>query len=169
MPRVYISLGSNINKQQNVANGLNALAELYGELTLSSLYESQSLGFDGNDFYNMVIGIDSELPIEDIASQLREIEFRFGREPNATKYSSRTLDLDILLYDDLVLSTPVQIPRDEILTSAFVLWPLAEIAPDHKHPIIQKRFSEIWNEFNLKQQLKPIAFQWEISASSIEV
>ena len=169
MPRVYISLGSNINKQENVANGLNALSEQYGELTLSSLFESKALGFDGGNFFNMVIGIDSDQPLAKIANILREIEYQYGRDPNAKKFSSRTLDLDILLYGNLVTAQPVQLPRDEILTSAFVLWPLAEVAPDLIHPTQQRRIAELWQAFDQEQQLTPIDYRWEKSASSIEI
>ncbi|GAA5139905.1 2-amino-4-hydroxy-6-hydroxymethyldihydropteridine diphosphokinase [Thalassotalea piscium] len=162
MAQVYISLGSNVNKEANVANGLNALHHAYGELILSSLYECQAVGFVGDSFFNMVIGIQTAQSISETSKKLREIEFQFGRPNNAQKLSSRTLDLDILLFDDIVLAEPVQLPRHEILTNAFVLCPLAEIAGNLIHPEKQQRFNDLWQAFDKdSQQIEKVPFTWE--------
>jgi len=87
-----------------------------------------------------------------VAKILREIEFANGREINAKKFSPRTLDLDLLLYDDLILAEPAQIPRDEITKNAFVLWPLAEIAPQLKHPILQQSYDQLWQNYDQTSQ-----------------
>jgi 2-amino-4-hydroxy-6-hydroxymethyldihydropteridine diphosphokinase len=91
---------------------------------------------------------------------LSEIEDANQRDRSGPKFSSRTLDLDLLLYDDLVLSeNGLTLPRDEILKNAFVLWPLAEIAPELKHPVVKKTYAELWAEFDrAKERLRPIAF-----------
>ena len=102
---------------------------------MSSLYACEAVGFDGPEFYNLVVKASTNQSLNDVAQCLRDIEYSHGRSPTAIKYSPRTLDLDLLLYDDVVCDSPAQLPRDEILTSAFVLWPLAEIAPELKHPI----------------------------------
>ncbi|XQW85692.1 2-amino-4-hydroxy-6-hydroxymethyldihydropteridine diphosphokinase [Thalassotalea piscium] len=168
MAQVYISLGTNIDKHINLANGLNALYHSYGPLTLSSLYECQAVGFVGDSFFNMVIGVETAQSVLQISTQLREIEFRFGRPENAQKFSSRTLDLDILLFDDIVLAEPVQLPRHEILTNAFVLCPLAEIAGQVMHPEKQQRFEQLWQAFDkYSQQIKQIPFKWEPSTGKV--
>ncbi len=161
MARLYISLGSNVDRHHNVSTGLTALKLIFGDLTLSSLFASKAVGFDGAEFYNMVVGATTELTIEQVATALRNIEFANGREIDAKKYSPRTLDLDLLLYDDLVLDTPAQIPRAEITENAFVLWPLAEVAPLVKHPLLKKSFQQLWQMYDKsKQQITIVDFSW---------
>jgi len=152
MSQVYLSIGTNIKRQQNLSSGLSTIEKVFGKLTLSSLFESEAVGFDGSPFFNMVIGFNTEQTIQQLSETLRGIEFQHGRELNAKKFSPRTLDLDILLYDDLVMSDPVQLPRDEITFNAFVLWPLAEIAGDKLHPITQQSFHNMWYGFDKSQQ-----------------
>ena len=161
MSHIYISLGSNVNREYHVKHGLTELTKVFGALTLSSLYESEAVGFDGSDFYNMVIGIETVHTIEEVTNTLRHIEYQYGREQNAKKFSPRTLDLDLLLFDDLILETPAQIPRNEITKNAFVLWPLAEIAPDLQHPIINQSYDQLWKNFNkASQTITQIPFSW---------
>lgn len=162
MVQVYLSIGSNIDRESNLRSGLTALAELFDDLTLSSLFESEAVGFDGSPFYNMVVGFQTTQSIEQLSKTLRDIEFKFGRELNAKKFSPRTLDLDILLFGDLVQSKPVQLPRDEITFNAFVLWPLAEIAPNHVHPLLKKTYQSLWGNFDKDtQKLQIIPFNWQ--------
>ncbi len=161
MASLYISLGSNVDRHHNVSTGLTALKSIFGELTLSSLFASKAVGFDGAEFYNMVVGATTELTIEQVATALRDIEFANGREIDAKKYSPRSLDLDLLLYDDLVLDTPAQIPRAEITENAFVLWPLAEVAPLVKHPLLKKSYQQLWQMYDKsKQQITIVDFSW---------
>ena len=161
---VYISLGSNIERESNTRAGVRALYEQYGELILSSVYESEAVGFEGDSFYNMVIALKTDETVEQVAQRLRQIEEDYGRDRSGPKFSSRTLDLDLLLYGEMVLDEPgLQIPRDEILHRAFVLWPLAEVAPDLKHPVVGKSYAQLWFEFDKSQeQLKPIIFDFDV-------
>ncbi len=130
MARIYISLGSNIERDRHTRAGIDALRERFGELELSSVYESEAVGFEGDAFYNMVIACDTSEDVHTTNRALAEIEDAHGRERSGPRFSSRTLDLDLLLYDDLVLDeNGLRLPREEILKNAFVLWPLAEIAP----------------------------------------
>ena len=158
MPTIYISLGSNINKEQNTRTGIDALKQAFGELILSSVYESEAVGFEGDAFYNMVIACQVTTPVHQTNQILRDIEDANGRDRSGPKFSSRTLDLDLLLYDDLVLDeNGLKLPRDEILKNAFVLWPLAEIAPDLKHPETGTDYAELWSCFDkTKESLKPV-------------
>lgn len=160
MATIYISLGSNIDREKNTRAGVKALQRAFGKLTLSSVYESEAVGFDGDAFYNMVIACDVDIPVHETNRILRDIEDANGRDRSGPKFSSRTLDLDLLLYDDLVIDeNGLTLPRGEILKNAFVLWPLAEIAPDMVHPETGTSFAELWAAFDKsKESLKPIDF-----------
>jgi len=160
MARIYISVGSNINRDFNIRGGVRMMAEHFGALTLSSVYESEAVGFSGDAFYNMVVGVETELAITDCISLLKQIEDQFGRVRGAEKFSGRTLDLDLLTYDQLVCDVPVQLPRGEITENAFVLWPLAEIAPEQIHPLTQKSYAALWQSYSKSQKLWPVAFSW---------
>jgi 2-amino-4-hydroxy-6-hydroxymethyldihydropteridine diphosphokinase len=154
MPRGYISIGSNIDKDKNIPASLRALEQAFGNLTVSSIYESDPVGFTGDAFYNLIVGFDSDLEVKTVAKQLRQIELDNGRTRDSKKFSARTLDLDLILYGDLVINDGrLQIPRDEIERYAFVLEPLAEIAPTLKHPISHISYAELWEKFD-KSDLK---------------
>ncbi|MEO7558458.1 MAG: 2-amino-4-hydroxy-6-hydroxymethyldihydropteridine diphosphokinase [Gammaproteobacteria bacterium] len=149
MTRVYVSIGSNIEREYNVRAGLAALRERYGELIVSSVYESKAFGFEGDNFYNLVVGFDTGDDVHTVVASLRAMEDRQGRVRSGPRYSSRTLDLDLLLYGDLVLHEPgLVLPRAEILKHAFVLLPLAEIARETRHPINGRMYAELWQGFD---------------------
>lgn len=160
MATIYISLGSNINREENTRAGIAALKLAFGELNLSSVYESEAVGFDGDAFYNMVIACEVSTPVNETNQLLREIEDNNGRNRSGPKFSSRTLDLDLLLYDDLIIDEKgLKLPRGEILKNAFVLWPLAEIAPKLLHPETGSSFAKLWSDFDKsKENIKPIDF-----------
>lgn len=162
MAQIFISLGTNVEKEKYVNLGLTALATCYGTLTLSSLFESESIGFKGADFYNLVVGITTSDSVEQVATCLKTIERENGRTNDAKKFSPRTLDLDLLLYDDLIIDTPAQLPREEITTNAFVLWPLSEIAGQLEHPILKQSYQELWQNYNKSsQQLRKVPLNWQ--------
>lgn len=163
MATIYISLGSNINREQNTRAGIVALKQAFGKLVLSAVYESDSVGFEGDAFYNMVIACDVDVSVFEANQVLRDIEDANGRDRSGPKFSSRTLDLDLLLYDDLILDQDgLVLPRGEILKNAFVLWPLAEIAPHLKHPETCTSYKQLWSDFDKsKESLHPIEFSFE--------
>jgi 2-amino-4-hydroxy-6-hydroxymethyldihydropteridine diphosphokinase len=149
----YVSIGSNIEPQVNVRSAVAELARRFGELKLSSVYESPAVGFDGGNFYNLVAGFDTDESVQDIARYLREIEHRHGRVKTAERLTDRPLDLDLLLYGDARIETPdLTIPRPDITRYAFVLLPLAEIAPAERHPISGRSYAELWEAFDKRAQ-----------------
>ena len=159
MTSVFISLGTNIERDFHLRAGVNAIKAKFENVQLSSVYESEPVGFLGEPFYNMVIACDTQQSLSEIAALLRDIEYTYGRPKQAKKFSSRRLDLDILLFDDIVCTKPVQLPREEICFNAFVLWPLAEIAPELEHPVIKKTFHAMWQSFDKStQKLRKIPF-----------
>ena len=145
----YISIGSNIDKEIHIPSSLQRLQQLFGFISYSSIYESAAVGFDGASFHNLVVKFDSTLTAKEVAKQLRQIELDHGRERESVKFSSRTLDLDLLLYGEQVIDDGrLQIPRKEIEHYAFVLEPLAEIAANQRHPLNQKTYGELWHDFD---------------------
>lgn len=163
MAQVYISVGSNIDPAQNIRSAIKELRSHYPQLTFSSVYESEAVGFDGDNFYNLVVGFETADDVFEVAGTLRAIEDSHARDRREPKFSSRTIDLDLLLYDDKVINSHgLNIPRDEISKNAFVLWPLAEVAADKIHPQLGQSFVEMWQDFNKESQsLWPIEFEWD--------
>lgn len=158
MAQVYISLGSNIEAEKYLQFGLQALKLQFGPLIQSSIYESESVGFNGNNYLNMVVCAQTTMTVDNTLMTLKQIELNNGRLPNAQKLAPRTLDLDLLLYDDLIADSPVTLPRGDITKHAFVLWPLAEITPHGRHPVLKKTYGEIWASFDShKQKIWPIS------------
>jgi 2-amino-4-hydroxy-6-hydroxymethyldihydropteridine diphosphokinase len=147
MTRVYVSIGSNIERETYIALGLNSLEQVFGSLTVSSYYESEPVGFNGDVFYNLVVGFETDLDVDTVAKKLREIEVTHGRTPDSKKFSSRKLDLDLILYGDLIRDDgSIQLPRSDIERYAFVLEPLAEIAPTLEHPILNITYADLWEQ-----------------------
>jgi 2-amino-4-hydroxy-6-hydroxymethyldihydropteridine diphosphokinase len=156
MPTGFISIGSNIDKEIHIPSSINALKKQFDKIVLSSLYETEAVGFEGADFHNLIVQFDSTLEAKEVARILRRIELDHGRTRDSRKYAARTLDLDLILYGNLIISDGrLQIPRDEIERYAFVLDPLAEIAPDLLHPISHKSYAQLWDEYD-KTGLKQI-------------
>lgn len=163
MACVYVSIGSNQDRTRYIRASLDALQSEFGLLTLSSVYESEAVGFDGDNFYNMVAGFETELSVGDLSKRLKGIEDDNGRCRQGPKFSGRTLDIDILTYEDLIGNCEgVQLPRDEITRNAFVLLPLAEVAPTVAHPVLDQTYANLWQAYDQTQQrLWSVDFSWQ--------
>jgi 2-amino-4-hydroxy-6-hydroxymethyldihydropteridine diphosphokinase len=145
MSRAWLSLGSNLEPERHLRAALADLRVRFGELLVSPTWRFPAVGFDGPDFLNLAVGIDTDLDPQTLNEWLHALEDRHGRRRDVPRFSSRTLDVDIVLYDDLVLDGPghLEIPRKE-LAQAFVLKPLADIAPAVREPRSGRSLAELW-------------------------
>ena len=146
---MYLGLGSNIDPEKNLRLGICELHERYGELDVSAVYQSTAVGFEGPDFMNLVVGLDTEAGPDDVHEQIEAIHNMAGRNRDEEKFSSRPLDIDLLLYNDLVIDErAIRLPRSDILEYSFVLRPLAELAPALVHPVTGLTMAEHWRMFD---------------------
>ena len=155
MARAYLSLGSNVEPRRYLPVAIAALRERFGDIAVSPAYRSKPVGFDGADFVNLAVGLDTELSPEALNDWLHALEDRHGRRRDVPRYSDRTLDVDIVLYGERVVDGPghLQIPRQE-LRHAFVLKPLADIAPQARHPVGGQTMAALWAAF--PQEREPL-------------
>jgi 2-amino-4-hydroxy-6-hydroxymethyldihydropteridine diphosphokinase len=159
--QVYISIGSNVDRERYVSVALDALEDWFGDIKISPVYESEAVGFDGSPFFNLVVGVTSDLSVGELSRRFKKLETDNGRRRDVPKFSARTLDLDILTYGrEIGRVDGVELPRHEIMKNAFVLWPLANIAPNDLHPVCQKPYGQLWQEYSTGQKLWPIDFLW---------
>ena len=148
MNTAYLGIGSNVDVEHNVRSGLATLRAAFGAVELSPVYRSVAVGFEGEDFINLAARIETQMQPLELKELLNSLEDRHGRRRQAPKFSDRTLDIDILLFDDLWLHCPgLVLPRPEILHFAHVLRPLAELAPDMVHPSARRPLSQLWTDF----------------------
>ena len=145
MSIAYLGLGSNVEPKRHLRAGIEMLQDHFLDVTCSPVYRSASVGFDGRDFLNLVVRVCTDQPPLQVKATLNDIEDRHGRRRNVPKFSDRTLDIDLLLYDDRVLDhADLVLPRREILKYAHVLRPLADLAPDLCHPGSEDTYSDLW-------------------------
>ena len=150
MSIVHLNIGSNQNRRTNIRFSIKALEEYFSEIVLSSLFESPSEGFKGNDFYNVGVNITTLKTSNQVVDILRDIENSLGRDRSLPKFSSRMIDLDLVLYGGIIDET-LNVPRKDILKYAFVLAPLAELNPEAIHPLEGTSYQNLWKTFQSKQ------------------
>ncbi|UTW06403.1 2-amino-4-hydroxy-6-hydroxymethyldihydropteridine diphosphokinase [Pseudomonas benzenivorans] len=156
---VFLGLGSNIEREAHLCAGLDALAAVLRDMRCSPVFESHAVGIKSGPFFNLVVTGFSELPLGELDRRLKFIEADNGRY--APERKGLPLDIDVLLYGDQVGNFDgLILPRAEILKNAFVLWPLALLAPELRHPGEQRCIADLWQAASIDQQLWPVAFQW---------
>ena len=145
MPIACLSLGSNVDPERHIAIAFAALRSRFGDILASAAYRTPAVGFEGADFVNAAAVIDSDLDVHALNHWLHALEDAHGRDRSGPRFGDRTLDIDIVLFDDLVCSGPgnLRLPRGE-LRHAFVLRPLAEIAPEVVEPTSGRTLAELW-------------------------
>ena len=159
MTRIFLGLGSNSERDLRLQAGLEALAAFLQDLRCSPVFESRPVGIKSANFYNLVISARTDMPLAELDRRLKCIEADNGRY--APERKGLPLDIDVLLYGEQVGNFDgLVLPRAEILKNAFVLWPLALLAPAVLHPEAGRPFAELWREACIDQQLWPVAFQW---------
>lgn len=160
MTTVYLGVGTNTEREYHLQRGLDALAELCGELRLSPVFESDAVGVLGKRFYNMVVAVETRLALVDLNAALKAIEAACGRR-ESPQPGRITLDIDVLCYGDLTgVHAGITLPRPEVTRNAFVLWPLALTAPQDRLPGSEQTFAQLWGGWQGSQALWPVAFSW---------
>ena len=160
---VYVAAGSNVAPVENLRRALDALDRHFAPMTLSRAYANAAVGFEGDDFINLVVGFRTHLTVHQVVERLHQAEAECGRERLATKWAPRTMDLDILLFGDTVCAEPgLTLPRPDLLKRPYMLGPAAEIAPHVVHPVAQRTLGELWHDMQSMQShaMRPVDLAW---------
>lgn len=163
MNTVLLSLGSNIERTKNIKAALDSLHALFGELTISSVYESEPVGFTGDCFFNLIVAINTPLSLQSLTEKVKLIEDENGRLRTGPRFSARTLDIDIVTYGELTgLNFGIELPRPELYYNAFVLWPVAELFPDTIDVNSGRSYDQLWKTLSdqSQQKLWKVDFYW---------
>jgi 2-amino-4-hydroxy-6-hydroxymethyldihydropteridine diphosphokinase len=145
--RLFVAIGGNIEPERRVPQAAGELRRRFPGMRFSRCYRNPAYGFAGADFYNAVAEADTALPLSAVQAQLQEVEALCGRSRSDAKWAARAMDLDLLLFGDLVLKTErCELPRPDLLRRAYMLAPLAELAPQQRHPLTARTLSEHWRE-----------------------
>jgi len=149
MTRVFVAAGSNVDAERNLRLASHELVKTFGNVQFSPAYQNVAAGFEGDDFINFVAAFDTELPVRAVVAELQRIEGLCGRERHAPKWAPRSMDLDILLFGDMVCDEPgLVLPRPDLLRRAYMLGPMADVGGDVVHPLEQRTISELWERFD---------------------
>jgi 2-amino-4-hydroxy-6-hydroxymethyldihydropteridine diphosphokinase len=148
MSKVFVALGSNIDPHARLQNAARLLKSHFPDARFSSCYRNAAVGFEGDDFVNAVVGFSTDLPVTDLLRVLHAIEEQCGRSRADSKWGPRAMDLDLLLYGNEVGEGPGYVlPRRDMLRRAYMLGPLAELAPALPHPVARESIGTLWRAF----------------------
>jgi 2-amino-4-hydroxy-6-hydroxymethyldihydropteridine diphosphokinase len=160
---VLVAAGSNVAPIENLRLALDRLETQFAPLRVSRAYANAAVGFTGDDFVNLVVGFDTVSTVDDLLERLHEAEAACGRPREAPKWAPRTMDLDVLLFGDLICTRPgLTLPRPDLLRRPYMLGPAAEIAPTTVHPITHRTLLEHWAEMREREShaLRPVELGW---------
>lgn len=162
MTQVHVAAGSNVQPMVNLRRALDVLARQFPDLRCSRAYRNAAVGFEGDDFVNLVAEFDTSLSVHDVLANLYAAEAACGRERNAPRWAPRSMDLDILLYGDRVCEEPgLVLPRPDLLRRAYMLGPMAELAPDLIHPVTGATMKALWADFDqAAHPMQPVELDW---------
>jgi 2-amino-4-hydroxy-6-hydroxymethyldihydropteridine diphosphokinase len=157
--QVYVAAGSNVQPEQNLARACHEVQATWPNVRFSRAYANQAVGFDGPEFINMVLAFTTDQSIEAVISRLRAVETLCGRPPNAPKWASRAMDLDILLFGSRVEKTAdYTLPRPDLMKRPYMLGPMAELAPQVLHPTAGRTMGELWQQFDRQaHEMRPVS------------
>jgi len=160
MSFLHLNIGSNQDRRKNIRSALEQLELFFEKITVSSLFKSPAEGFNGNDFYNIGVNVETQKKVPEVVNTLHQIEDSLGRNRALPKFSSRIIDLDLVLYDN-VIDEELNVPRKDILRYAFVLAPLVDLNPDGIHPKTGISYTKLWEDFqsNMIFELKKYSIQ----------
>jgi 2-amino-4-hydroxy-6-hydroxymethyldihydropteridine diphosphokinase len=149
MPQVYIAAGSNIEPERHLAMAVRELEREFPGVRFSPWYRNRAVGFEGEDFINLVAAFATGLGVFEVLSRLHAIETLCGRPRHAPRWAPRSMDLDVLLYGDLICEEPqLKLPRPDLVKRPYMLGPLAALAPGVVHPILGETIGELWRRFD---------------------
>lgn len=159
MPEVFVAAGSNVEPVKNLKLALAEMRKAFAPLSISPAYRNKAVGFEGDDFINLVVGFPTNDDLHTVRERLQHIEARCGRPREAPKWAPRSMDLDILLFGDEIrnepapstgLRTSLILPRPDLVKRPYMLKPTVDIAPDLVHPTLHKTMRELWDAFEGK-------------------
>ncbi len=167
--RVYVAAGSNIEPQRHLRLALAALREIYAPLQVSPAYRNRAVGFSGADFINLVVGFTTSQPPGEVRERLQAVEALCGRPRDAPRWAPRSMDLDTLLYGTLLSQEPgMLLPRPDLVRRAYMLKPLADIAPDLMHPTLGRTIGQLWQAFAQDAHvLEPVGIELQDDAPAV--
>ena len=162
MTAVFVAAGSNVDAAANLRRALDVLARRYPGLRCSRAYRNAAVGFEGEDFVNLVVAFETDDDVRRVLSHLHEAEAACGRERDAPKWAPRSMDLDILLFGSQVSDEPgLVLPRPDLVRRPYMLGPTAELAPDLVHPTAGSTMRELWESFDRDaHQMQPVDLGW---------
>lgn len=164
MPKVFLNIGSNIERDHNICSGINCLKEAFGQVDVSSIYESEPVGFNGACFYNLAASVETDMTLSEVIATLKTIENKHGRTRGEKHFAPRTLDIDVVSYGQLVgLNEGVELPRPELYYNGFVLWPMAELASTDIDAKTGLSYQQLWNE--KREEIESKQKVWVAAAS----
>ena len=168
MTDVYVAAGSNVEPIANLRRALDALDRAFAPLRVSRAYRNAAVGFEGDDFVNLVLGFRTDLSVCAVLERLHEAEAACGRERAAPKWAPRSMDLDILLYGTVACDEPgLTLPRPDLLRRPYMLGPLAELAPDLVHPTARVPLRDLWSDMQRRENhpMTPVELDWKPAMS----